>query len=319
MIQRVLNKDVPIDKLRLHASEKNSDWSENIFNKFLSTLSQADVKFYPNVEKLYGKIKEHYEVANVAFGTGSDKCIEYFFVSNLDKKNVVYCTPSFPMYSIYSKVYNFIPVEVPYRNITFPYQEYLDSITPDSICILTNPGSPLGDILPEWFIKRVLEKNVPTLLDEAYIEFSDSDSYIPLLSNHSNLYITRTFSKAYGSAGVRFGIITSSETNISKILQFRSMYEINSLTLKWIETLLDNFKEVEQYYSRVKSTRELVVNRCKNLNIPIITGHSNWVHIQYENLPPDVIFKLNCTIPGSTEKWIRLQITDNIEDYTWLQ
>ena len=319
MVERVINKNVPTDKLRLQASEKNSDWSDKMFSSFIDNISQTDIKFYPNVENLYSKVSTHYGAPFLAFGTGSDKCIEYFFVSNLHKKKVVYCTPSFPMYGIYTRVYKFTPVEVSYVDTTFPYQAYLDSITEDSICILTNPGSPLGDILPKWFIEKVLEKNVPTLIDEAYIEFSDCESCILMLKNYGNLYITRTFSKAYGSAGVRFGTIFSTETNIKSILQFRSMYEINSLTLKWVETLLDNMEEVKEYWGKVKQVRNQIIDICKLKRIPIVEGYSNWVHIQYSDLPGNVIFKTNCSIPGSTDSWVRLQITDNIKDYEWIK
>jgi histidinol-phosphate aminotransferase len=162
-------------------------------------------------------------------------------------------------------------------------------------------------------------KGVPTLVDEAYIEFSDIISCGSLLDKYSNLFITRTFSKALGSAGIRAGVIIGSEEGIDRLMQFRPMYEINSLSIKWMNIVLDNYDKVEKYIHQVKQTRESIVQRCYNLGIQVVEGQSNWIHIQYSNLPNNILFKKNCSIPGSDKDWVRLQITDNESDYLWLK
>lgn len=318
MVKRVLNKDIPTNILRLQASERNSNWSDILFSNFKDSISQEDIKFYPNLENINARLKRHYGVENLMIGNGSDRCIEYFFLGHLDKKEVVVATPCFPMYNVYSEVYNFKLKSIQYKGLNFPYEDYLDSINSDSICILTNPGSPYGDKLDRDFIEKVLQKNVPTLVDEAYIEFSDLQSCISLVKKYDNLFITRTFSKALGSAGIRAGVIIAGPDGIDKLMQFRPMYEINSLSIKWMNLVLDNYQEVENYISRVKEVREYVIQKCQELKIDTVGGNSNWIHIQYTNLPDNVMFKKNCSIPNSDKEWVRLQITDNELDYTWL-
>lgn len=319
MIKRALNKDIPIDVLRLQASERNEDWSETLFNKFKNSITQADIKFYPNLNSLYDRLKEHYNYSNLILGTGSDKCIEYFIQAHCKTHSkLVIFDPCFPMYFVYGEVYGYKVVKIKQTSASIPYKDFLSSIDKDTIVIITNPTSPMGQkILPE-FISKVLERNVPTLIDEAYIEFSDYKSSDTFLSTYSNLFICRTFSKALGSAGIRLGIITSSKANIELLQQFRPMFEINGLTAKWADLLLDNYKEVELYINKVKSTRSQVINICKDKNILYTGGGSNWIHIVHSNLPPDTIFKTNCKIPGSKKDWVRLQITTDINDYLWL-
>lgn len=319
MVKRVLNKDVPVNVLRLQASEKNSNWSNKLFNSFINSISQEDIKFYPNLEGINNRLKDHFKVQNLMIGNGSDRCIEYFFLGHLDRKKVVVVSPSFPMYTVYSQLYNFEVENIPYSDLSFPYSKYLSCIDSTSICILTNPGSPLGDKIDLDFIEKVLQKGVPTLVDEAYIEFSDLTSCISLLDKYSNLFITRTFSKGLGSAGIRAGVILGSENGIDRLMQFRPMYEINSLSVKWMNVLLDNYNEVEEYILKVKQVRSTIIKKCYNLNIDIIEGHSNWIHIVYQDLPDNILFKKNCSIPGSNKDWVRLQITDNELDYTWLK
>jgi histidinol-phosphate aminotransferase len=223
------------------------------------------------------------------------------------------------MYFIYGMLYGYNIIKVPYTSLQFPTEKFLNSISKDSIVIVSNPSSPIADVLSKEFLSKLQSKGIPILIDEAYIEFSDEKTVLPWIKSYNNLFVTRTFSKAYGSAGVRLGIISSQKENIDLILQYRPMYEVNGLTVKWIQTLLNNLHEVETYIKNVKKTKDEVIQLCKSSNIEVVTGHSNWIHIRYKNQLPDGIFKTNCYLPGLGSDWIRLQITDNIKDYLWIK
>lgn len=319
MIKRVPNKDIPINKLRLQSSERNENWPEKLFDLFTNSITQSDIKFYPNLDTLYSKLKSFYKVDDLAIGNGSDRCIEHFIQAHKEKyKKLIVFDPCFPMYPIYGQLYNLEIIRISHTNLTIPYEEFLRNVDKDSIVILTNPTSPLGQILPSSFIDQVLEKNVPTLLDEAYLDFSDASSYLGALEVFPNLFVVRTFSKGLGSAGIRLGLIASNKENMDLIRQFRPMYEITTFTAKWGKLLLENYDIVQEYIDRVKNTRKQIIERCDRNNIPIIPGHSNWIHIIYDNLPDHIIFKTNCKIPGDSRDWVRLQITSNINDYLWL-
>jgi histidinol-phosphate aminotransferase len=177
----------------------------------------------------------------------------------------------------------------------------------------------MGDVIDRDDIIRILDFGVPVLVDEAYIEFSDEKSIIDLINYYDNLYVTRTFSKAYGSAGIRLGIIASQSKNIEKMIQFRPMYEINNLTAKWGLLVIDNFFEVYNYIDYVKMVREKVTEICRQGGYEVIDGNCNWIHVRgLKNLPKHIIFKENCEVPNMGNNWIRLQITDNIKDYEWI-
>ena len=96
------------------------------------------------------------------------------------------------------------------------------------------------------------------------------------------------------------------------------MFEINGLTAKWADLILDNYNEVKGYILKVKLNRLHIIEVCKNKNIPYITSNTNWIHIVHSDLPKNIVFKNNCKIPGSTEHWVRLQITTDKNDYKWL-
>lgn len=326
MIKRKFNPTVTHKKLRLHSSERNTPFGE-LFEKYKKELTEEDIRYYPNTEELNPLIENFYGYSNFLMGFGSDRCIKYFFEANSKKhwfwgkKQLLISEPSFPMYEVNSEIFNLNIIKIDYNIAKFPINEIISRIDDNSLVVFSNPSSPIGDIISRDDIKSILNCGAPTLIDEAYIEFSDEKSSIELIDEYDNLYVTRTLSKAGGSAGTRFGVIFSQKQNIEKLQQYRDMYEITGQTFKWVKLLLQNKKEIDKYVNGVKKTREKVLELLHKKNIYFIPSKSNWLHVKETDLPKlpnNVIFKKGCKIPKRGSNWIRLQITDNIKDYQWI-
>lgn len=318
MIERKFNKPVPHDKLRLHSSERNSSWGD-IFEEFKNNLTEEDIRFYPNTEELNDPLFELYGTKNFMVGSGSDRCIKYFFEAHSDYKNLIITNPCFPMYNIYGEMFNMEITTVPYQTLDFPFINFINKVTEDSIIVISNPTSPIGNLISEDDLETILSCGVPTLIDEAYIEFANEKTILTKIEKYSNLFVTRTFSKAMGSAGARFGLIFSNENNIKKLNQYRDMYEITGLTLKWVLTLLTHINECSRYILNVIDNREILTELFINEGYDVIPSKCNWIHIKgFKKLPENIIFKDNCTLPGRGDGWVRLQITDDLNDYICL-
>jgi histidinol-phosphate aminotransferase len=326
MIKRKFNPPISHNKLRLHSAEKNSSWGD-VFDDYRKSLTEKDLKFYPNTEELKKPLSEFYGYDNFLMGFGSDRCIRYFVQSNSKKhwlrgkKKLIITDPTFPMFGVYGQMYDLKVQSIPYNIIKFPIRPFVKAITKNSIVIISNPSSPIGDVLSYNDIRRILDKGVPTLIDEAYIEFSSKKSSIALIEEYPNLYVTRTFSKAYGSAGARFGLVFSQKENIENMNQYRDMYETTGQTFKWIQTVCRNKEFADEYISNVKKTRSELLIKLYDNGIRFIPSSCNWFHIKEGDLPPlptDVVFRKNCVIPQRGNDWVRLQITDNIKDYEWI-
>lgn len=325
-IERKFNPSVPHDKLRLHSAERNKKFGK-IFTEYKKNLKEEDLRFYPNTDELNLLISEFYGYSNFLMGFGSDRCIKYFFEANSNKhwfwgkKKVITTNPSFPMYKVYSEIFGMKIKQVDYHIIKFPIHKFLKEIDRNSIVVISNPSSPIGDLIEVSDLIKILDKGQPTLIDEAYIEFTNQKSCIELIEKYDNLYVTRTFSKAYGSAGARFGCIFSQKQNIEKLNQYRDMYEITGQTFKWIKTLLNHKKELNQYIEDVKYVRAKLTNELYHKKIYSIPSKCNWIHVKESdlpNLPDNIIFRKNCSIPERGDDWVRLCITDNIKDYDWI-
>ena len=147
---------------------------------------------------------------------GSDVGIKSVFETFTDGGRVVTSEPSFPMYKVYSELYQCEYFGIPHEeDYTISTEKILSNITHDTdLVILANPNSPMGEYKSFDEIRIILEQDVPVLIDEAYIEFSDRNSIINEINNYPNLFITRTFSKGFGAAGCRVGMVFSNEENI---------------------------------------------------------------------------------------------------------
>ncbi len=318
MIKRRANPYKSHDVLRLHSSEVNSSLNM-VYNTFLTKIKETDFKFYPNMNEIYDKISNFLNIQHFILGSGSDRCLKYFFETYRDYKNLIITSPTFPMYNVYGKLYNFDIKEVDYKDNKVDVDNIISNIDSDSLVVLSNPSSPIGDVIDIEDIKRILDTGTKVLIDEAYIEFSNAKTSLELINSYDNLYVTRSFSKAYGSAGVRCGVIVSNESNINELYQYRDMYEITGPTIKWIESVLENSNIFQTHIKKVISNRDNIINFCMDNNIEVVESQSNWIHIRGDfELPDDIIFRKNCTIPDMGDGWVRLQITDDLNDYKWI-
>ena len=163
------------------------------------------------------------------------------------------------------------------------------------------------------------EPELPVLIDEAYIEFSERDSIINEINNYSNLFITRTFSKGFGAAGCRVGMVFSNKKNIELISKFRQMYEISGVSMKYCEFLLDRYSIVSEYIENVKKEKKKILSLLNSFDV--IDSDCNWVHFNndVDNVDTIRVFDRHkvlvkyCSIPHDDRKnWCRLTIQPNI-------
>jgi len=314
----------------LNQSERTKYIPDDLYQEFLSGLKQEDFFFYPNTEKFKEKICEFYGVDynQLFLCAGSDVGIKSVFESFTDKGRVITSHPSFPMYKVYSELYQCEYFGIPHeKDYIVSTEKILSNITDDTdLVILANPNSPMGEYKSFDEIRILLEQDVPVLIDEAYIEFSDNDSIINEINNYSNLLITRTFSKGFGAAGCRVGMVFSNKENIELISKFRHMYEISGVSMKYCEFLLDNYLVVNEYIENVKVEKKKMISLLSDFDV--IDSDCNWIHFNNEVDNIDTIKTFEnykvlvkyCSIPHDDRKnWCRLTIQPNLTKEKFIQ
>lgn len=152
-------------------------------------------------------------------------------------------------------------------------EELLKVIQKKKVFYLSNPSNPTGRYLSRHEIKKILDAGVCLLLDEAYVEFAP-ESLADLVLEYKNLFIFRTFSKAFGLAGLRLGYLISNSKNINVLKKNRNSKEINSFAQIAAIEALRNFHIYKKRIEEIKVQRELFLEFINSLGNQIIAYDS---------------------------------------------
>jgi histidinol-phosphate aminotransferase len=161
---------------------------------------------------------------NVMLGNGSSEVFDNIFRSFLEPgEEVIQHTPCFGIYKLRCNILGGKLVSVPmgYRDrlLHFEPDAILDAVTEKTkLIVIANPNNPTGNFMDPSDFVRIAESRVPFVIDEAYVEFAGLDkSQVELTKKYKNVLVTRTLSKAYGLAGLRFGYALGNKDVIGQI------------------------------------------------------------------------------------------------------
>lgn len=241
----------------------------------------------PTAKKLKKKIAEYYGLSDeqVVVGNGSDAILDTISKSFVREKRAFgYFYPSYEMYSFFASRNERESVEIPLNaDFSLPStKEYLKEIDALFIC---SPNNPSGLTVKPEKIKSILKENILVVIDEAYAEYSDQN-LLPLIEEYDNLILVRTFSKAWGLAGIRAGYALSSAKRGVELVEDMLPYNVNSLSIQAALAALD--KE-----DMMKATVDKTIQERGSLSLELEDRGFN-------PLPSETNF-LFCKIPGSIE------------------
>ena len=208
------------------------------------------------------KIAAHRKVEpnQVTVGNGSDEIIDLLFRAFCEPKEdkILICPPTYPMFKTSAILNNVGTTEVLLTpNFQLDTPNILNAIDDKTkIIFLNSPNNPTGNLLNSDDIKKILISfNGLVVLDEAYIDFADSNSWVSQLDNYPNLFIIQTMSKAWGMAGLRLGLGFGSSDIIDIMQKIKPPYNINSVSINWALKAFDLIGEKYQMVELIRSER----------------------------------------------------------------
>ena len=306
--------------IKLNSAERDVPLDDYIWGKYLENLKETDIRYYPDVEIARNLVSrfEGVKSSQVTLGAGSDQVIRNIFDCFVEPgQNVITTDPCFPMYHVYGKIYNVEVKQVPYYNRRKDVQRIVHNITSKTaVVMISNPNSPIGDSYNRDELQDIItaaqKVNAIVVVDEAYIQFAeDTISLSDVAWSYSNLIVIKTFSKAIGAAGIRFGYGISNCKIAAMLSKVKSMYEITGPTIKWVQTVIENYAMVESYIDNVKSHRKILRDHLRK-NYQVLDSQCNWLHTTRTDYPGDIITR-KCSLPWSKSIWVRLCIPGSVE------
>lgn len=261
-------------KIKLDTNEIFMNIDDNVIMKMKSSLSGIELYRYPEnemkaIRELYGKYAE-VDPENVIVGNGSDEVLELIIGKVVKPESkILTLGPDFVMYDFFGK--RFRGELIKYNigsSMSFNVDEFikLGKENDVEIIIFSNPNNPTGINITAEDIIKILKsfENTTVVVDEAYYEFN-GESMIPYINYYSNLFVTRTLSKAWGLAALRVGFIISSKENISDLLNYKVPYTISSYSQKLAEIALKYPKIIKENTEIIIKEREALYEKLKEI------------------------------------------------------
>ncbi|MGH1461458.1 MAG: histidinol-phosphate transaminase [Neptuniibacter sp.] len=268
--------------------------NENPLGPSLKALSaikkkMSDLALYPDsgAYRLKHALAAKFEVfrEQLTLGNGSNDVLELIARAYLRPGDeVVYSEYAFVVYSIVTQACGAKAVVTPAKHWGHDLDAMLASLSPKTrIVFIANPNNPTGTWVTEQQLRAFLDQvpeNILVVLDEAYIEYV-SDSNFPnglkLLQHYPNLIITRTFSKAYGLAGLRVGYAVSN-TQIANILsRVRQPFNVNSIALIAAEAAIEDDEHLAKTVQINTEGMAYLTNGLTQLGLEIIPSIGNFI------------------------------------------
>lgn len=254
--------------LRLDRNERVSDFPVKIMAGILDSIRPHLLTAYPDTENFYAALSDWLKIPSecLYITNAITEAIRIIFETLIDPQDeVVTISPTFPMYKIYSQIYQAKLKEVGFlKNLTLDKNGLFKSINKETTLVcLPNPNLPIESALSIEELRGLAGKcrklGVMLVVDEAYAFFGAS-SAIPLIQEFDNVIVLQTFSKAFGLAGLRLGYIISNKKNIEYLTKTRSLVESNAISMAIGEYMLKRPRVMRDYVSQVKEGKEFVQN-----------------------------------------------------------
>ncbi|RCS26895.1 histidinol-phosphate transaminase [Polaribacter sp. WD7] len=244
---------------------KDANIQEMIFLDANENPFENGVNRYPdpkqnNVKDLLAKIKK-IPKENILLGNGSDEVLDLLFRAFCEPHidNVITLPPTYGMYGVLANI-NAIENKKILLNANFQpsVSKILATANEHSkLLFLCSPNNPTGNSFSNTAVERLLKEfNGLVVIDEAYIDFSEQNSWLEKLEKYPNLIITQTLSKAYGLAGIRLGICYASTAIINILNNIKPPYNVNELTQQRAIQRLQRLNEVENEIAQLISERK---------------------------------------------------------------
>ena len=252
------------------------------------------VNRYPDPQQMQLKTliaqQKNVSTAQLFLGNGSDEVLDLIFRVFCEPgvDNIITLPPTYGMYNVLAQTNN-IENRTVLLNSDFSPQvsAIFDAIDDKTkIIFFCSPNNPTGNVIAADILETVLSyfKGI-IVIDEAYIDFSASKSWITALNTYPNLIITQTFSKAYGLAGIRLGTAYASPQIISILHKIKPPYNVNVLTQqKAIEVMRDT-DIVKAQIEKIIHNRKQLIEAIAAIEciIKIHPSDANFVLVEVDN------------------------------------
>jgi histidinol-phosphate aminotransferase len=271
--------------LRLDFNESTVGCSPRVLEK-LHSLDAETLARYPEREPVEGEVADFLglDAGQVLLTNGVDEAIHLLCSTYLEPGDeAIIVVPTFAMYAIFAQAEGARVIQIlSGENFAFPLEALLAQISARTRLIaVANPNNPTGAAVACKILLQVAQvaPQAALLVDEAYFEFH-GDTFLNSRDRPANLFVARTFSKAYGLAGLRIGILAGDSGQMAMVRRVASPYNVNAVALTVLPEALRDQEYVKNYVAEVQHGRGLLEQELRTLGLHYWPSRANFVLVR---------------------------------------
>jgi histidinol-phosphate aminotransferase len=276
--------------LSLDLNESMAGCSPRVLAR-LHSLSAKDVSLYPEREVGERLVANFLGVTpeQVLLTNGMDEALSLLFTTYLNPDDeLLFADPTFVMYPMLGEALGARLVrQQSGEDLALPVADLLARISAHThVVAIANPNNPTGLAASPADLLKITESapDAAVLIDEAYFEFQSEEfcggTLLPALASHPNLFVARTFSKAYGLAGLRLGVLVGDPEQIGYIRRLSEPFNVSSLALACVEEALADQAFVREHIAQVKQGREQLAQLFQEFGLRFWPSQTNFVLVR---------------------------------------
>ena len=257
---------IPIDcDIKINQNESPFDVPGELKEEIIERLKDKKWNVYPDFtpQDLYDKMAAYLGITsgNLLMGNGSNEMVFTIMAATVEEgKKVIIPEPTFTVYRLIASNLNGTIEAVPLtKDLGYDVDEMARlAAAPGSVTIVVNPNNPTGSVIKRDDIIKILDSsNGLVVVDEAYIHFG-GESVIDLIDEYENLIVLRTFSKAFGLAGLRIGMMIANAPLITELSKVKLPYNMNIITLNTLDVMLDHIPVIEEHTQKILKNKDIL-------------------------------------------------------------
>ena len=268
--------------LRLDFNENTFAPSPKVLER-VRAITAAGLTKYPEREPVEQIVAEHFGLKpeQVLLTNGVDEAIHLMCVTLLDAGDeALISTPTFFMYdvSIGLMTEGLVKVQAD-ESLAFPLERFMAAITERTkLIIVASPNNPTGAVVRRAHLLAIAAAapHAVVMVDEAYYHFH-GESTLEDIATVPNLVVARTFSKAYGLASLRVGMLVGNAALMKYLRKASSPYNVNGVALDCLPAALADEEYLAWYVKQVRVGRERTTAALRELGVPYFESQANFV------------------------------------------
>jgi len=199
--------------------------------------------------------------------------------------------PSYILYRTLAQIQGAKYEEVPFAGDWSLTADFAAPASGLKLAFLPNPNSPSGTLVSADTIAEIARQlPCPLVVDEAYVDFAETDC-VHLVREHANVMVTRTLSKSYGLAGLRFGYLVAQPQIIAELMKVKDSYNCDSLSIAAATAAISDQAWLRENVAKVNATRSMMQQQLQECGFQVTPSQANFVWCQRSDQPVKPLYE----------------------------